>query len=110
MNATDNNPLQLPHIYSFPEAHHFQLEEIQSFLTPKGAAYVAELKEALVLLNEGKNIGAALKLELSAEAYTFITNQYQNWNTQYQAGTFRHPATGFVEQPKTFSGSLVGGD
>lgn len=75
------------HIYSFPESHHFQLDEIQSFLTPEGAAYVAELKEALVLLNQGKNIGAALKLELSPEAQAFITNQYINWNNQYQAGT-----------------------
>jgi hypothetical protein len=87
LNASHSNPLLLPHIYSFPEAHHFQLDEIQSFLTQQGAGYVAELKEALVLLNQGKNIGAALKLELSAEAFAFITQQLQNWNTQYQAGT-----------------------
>ena len=87
LNASDSNPLLLPHIYSFPESHHFQLDEIQSFLTPQGAGYVAELKEALALLNQGKNIGAALKLELSPEAQAFITNQYINWNNQYQTGT-----------------------
>jgi hypothetical protein len=87
VSASDSNPLVLPHIYSFPESNHFQLEEIQSFLTAKGGVFVAELKEALVLLNEGKNIGAALKLKLSAEAETFISNQYQNWKTQYHAGT-----------------------
>ena len=87
LNASDSNPLLLPHIYSFPETHHFHLEEIQSFLTPKGADYVAELKAALILLNEGKNIGAALKLELSLEANVFIANQYKNWNTQAQNGT-----------------------
>jgi hypothetical protein len=86
LNASDSNPLLLPHIYSFPEAHHFQLDEIQSFLTPQGAGYVAELKEALVLLNQGKNIGAALKIELSPEAHAFITKQCHNWNTQYQEG------------------------
>lgn len=87
LNTSDSNPLLLPHIYSFPETHHFQLEELQSFLTPQGARFVAELKEALLLLNQGKNIGAALKLELSQEAHTFITNQCHIWNTQYQAGT-----------------------
>lgn len=87
LNASDSNPLLLPHIYSFPESHHFQLDEMQRFLTPQGAAYVAEVKEALILLNQGKNIGAALKLELSAEAQAFIATQYIKWNTQYQAGT-----------------------
>ena len=87
LNATDSTPLLLPHIYSFPETHHFPLDEIQSFLTPKGSVYVAELKEALLFLNEGKNIGAALKLELSLEAQNFITNQYKNWNKQAQSGT-----------------------
>lgn len=87
LNASDSNPLLLPHIYSFPESHHFQLDEIQSFLTPQGAAYVAELKEALVLLNQGKNIGAALKIALSQEAHAFINTQLQDWNTLYQEGT-----------------------
>jgi hypothetical protein len=87
LNASDSNPLILPHIYSFPTKYHFQLEDIQNFLSANGGNFVAELKEALILLNEGKNIGAALKLELATEAHTFISNQYQNWNTQYQAGT-----------------------
>lgn len=86
LNASESNPLLLPRIYSFPETYHFQLDEMQSFLTPQGAAYVAELKEALQLLNQGKNIGAALKIELSTEAHAFITTQLLNWNTQYQAG------------------------
>ncbi len=68
LNATDGNPLLLPHIYSFPETQHFQIKELQSFLTAKGGTYVAELKEALQLLNQGKNIGAALKMKLSPEA------------------------------------------
>ena len=87
LNASDSNPLVLPHIYSFPTKYHFQLEDIQNFLSSKGGTFVAELKEALILLNEGKNIGAALKLELATEAHTFVSNQYKNWNAQYQAGT-----------------------
>ncbi|GAW88411.1 hypothetical protein FPS14_contig00004-0076 [Flavobacterium psychrophilum] len=87
LNATDSNPLLLPHIYSFPETQHFQIEELQSFLTAKGGTYVAELKEALQLLNQGKNIGAALKMTLSPEAQTFIRQQVNNWNQQEIAGT-----------------------
>ncbi|WP_426092381.1 BREX-1 system adenine-specific DNA-methyltransferase PglX [Flavobacterium sp. DSR3-2] len=87
INATENNALLLPHIYSFPETHHFQLDDLQSFLTPQGAGFVAELKEALLLLNQGKNIGAALKIALSPEAHDFIAKQYQNWFTLHQAGT-----------------------
>jgi hypothetical protein len=87
LNASDSNPLLLPHIYSFPESHHFQLDEIQSFLTPQGAVYVTEFKEALVVLNQGKNIGAASKIELSPEAHTFINIQFQAWYAQYRAGT-----------------------
>ena len=87
LNATDSGPLLLPHIYSFPETQHFQIEELQSFLTAKGGTYAAELKEALQLLNQGKNIGAALKMTLSPEAQFFIIQQIQNWNQQVQAGT-----------------------
>ena len=87
LNASESNPLLLPHIYSFPETHNFQLEELQSFLTPQGATYVAEVKEALGLLNQGKNIGTALKVPLTLEANTFIANKLHNWNSQYQAGT-----------------------
>jgi hypothetical protein len=39
------------------------------------------------LLNQGKNIGAALKLELSPRARAFISTRCINWNKQYQAGT-----------------------
>lgn len=87
LNATEKGVLLLPHIYSFPQTHQFQIEELQSFLTTQGTAFVADLKEALVLLNEGKNIGAALKIDLSSQAHTFITDQYASWNDKYQAGT-----------------------
>ncbi|WP_445908277.1 BREX-1 system adenine-specific DNA-methyltransferase PglX [Yeosuana sp.] len=60
---------------------------ISEFLGTTNFKMVRELAYALSLLREGKNIGAALKLELATEAHTFISNQYQNWNTQYQAGT-----------------------
>lgn len=69
----------MPHIYSFPEASNFLSEELQYFLGTDGYNYVAELKEALHLLNQGKNIGSALKLELSVEGREFIHNRFNGW-------------------------------
>ena len=69
----------IPHVYSFPEASHFTSEELQNFLGHDGHQYAAELKEALQLLNQGKNIGSALKLELSEEAQNHIKKQYDDW-------------------------------
>lgn len=69
----------IPHVYSFPEGSHFTSEELQNFLGHDGHQYTAELKEALQLLNQGKNIGSALKLELSEEAQQDIKQRYADW-------------------------------
>ena len=69
----------IPHVYSFPEASHFTSEELQNFLGHDGHQFTAELKEALQLLNQGKNIGSALKLELSEAAQNHIKKQYEDW-------------------------------
>lgn len=69
----------IPHVYSFPEASHFTSEELQNFLGHEGHQYTAELKEALQLLNQGKNIGSALKLELNKEAQQHIKKKYADW-------------------------------
>ena len=69
----------IPHVYSFPETSHFTSEELQNFLGHEGHQFTAELKEALQLLNQGKNIGSALKLELSEEAQNHVKKQYEGW-------------------------------
>lgn len=69
----------IPHVYSFPEASHFTSEELQNFLGHDGHQFTAELKEALQLLNQGKNIGSALKLDLSKEAQQHIKQRYADW-------------------------------
>lgn len=69
----------IPHVYSFPEASHFTSEELQNFLGHEGHQFTAELREALQLLNQGKNIGSALKLELSDVAQSHIKKQYEDW-------------------------------
>lgn len=70
--------IQLPHIYAFPEAADFTNEELQTFLGDD-REHIADLKETLQLLNQGKNIGAALKFELPQAARTAIASQYQTW-------------------------------
>lgn len=77
----------IPHVYSFPEEKHFTSEEVQVFLGHEGQQFTAELKEALQLLNQGKNIGSALKVELSDEAQSYIKKQYTSWIQKYQNAT-----------------------
>lgn len=74
----------IPHIYSFSEEKHFTSEEVQLFLGHEGQQFTAELKEALQLLNQGKNIGSALKIDLSQDALSFIKKQYATWAEKYQ--------------------------
>jgi len=69
----------MPHVYSFPEPEHFVSEELQTFLGHDKHAFAAELKDALALLNQGKNIGSALKVFLSSEAQTAVQAQYNSW-------------------------------
>ena len=66
----------IPKVYSFPEATDFSNNELQNFLGHEGYQFTVELKEALELLNQGKNIGSALKIKLSKEAQTYISKQY----------------------------------
>lgn len=77
----------IPHVYSFPEEKHFTSEEVQVFLGHEGQQFTAELKEALQLLNQGKNIGSALKIELSDEAQNYIKKQYTSWSQKYLNAT-----------------------
>ena len=78
-----NQNIILPHIYAFPEAIDFANEELQTFLEDQHK-HIAELKESLVLLKQGKNIGAALVFDLSEEARAGISNQFQNWKQREQ--------------------------
>lgn len=79
-----NNPVLIPHVYSFSEEQQFESEELQTFLGGEGQKYSAELKDALTLLNQGKNIGSALKIELSDDTVMFIEQQYTNWQQKQE--------------------------
>lgn len=69
----------MPHVHSFVEEKHFSIDELQRFLGQNGLEYVADFKEALELLNQGKNIGSALKFDISDEAVAYIQKQYNTW-------------------------------
>lgn len=70
--------IQLPHIYAFPAAADFSNEELQTFLGEE-REHLADLKDVLNLLKQGKNIGAALKFDLPETARAAIVAQYNSW-------------------------------
>lgn len=77
----------LPHIYSFPEPVTFSVADIQAFLGKEGTLYLGELTEALTLLRQGKNIGSALKIQLSPEVRSFVAQQYEQWQQRQRTAS-----------------------
>jgi hypothetical protein len=76
----------IPHIYSFPELHHFTTEDVQWFLGHDQSA-LADLYDDLKLLSNGKNLGSTIKLGVTAEQVAYITSRYDYWKQQEtQAG------------------------
>lgn len=92
----------IPHVYSFPEAAFFTTEELHTFLGTEGQVFTAELKTALNLLNQGKNIGSALKLQLSSKAHTFIQSRYDEWLEKDRNTSLDMIATGIWQHLKAF--------
>jgi hypothetical protein len=66
----------LPQVYAMPEAKIFSPQEIVEFLGPEGAAYTEELENALKLMQQAKNLGSVMKLELSEEGRAFILKRF----------------------------------
>lgn len=95
-----NNPIGfIPKVYAFPEAHNFVSEEIGFFTENK---HVAEIYKAINLLKQGKNIGSALKLDLSKEAIATLNKQYQSWTDKYSQGTLDIEQVGIWENLKAY--------
>lgn len=65
----------LPHVYTFPEKTNIGSDSIEAFLGKEGYEYITELRENINLLQEGKNIGSALQLDLSEKARKHILEQ-----------------------------------
>lgn len=62
----------MPNVYSFPEAANFTQGEIYRFLDEDAKQYAIELEWALNELNQGKNIGSALILNLKKDVVDII--------------------------------------
>ncbi len=74
-----------PHIYDFPKAYDgFTPDNINLFTEGK---YTTELLAVLRILQQGKNIGAALKISLPTEARNHILAQYKKWTLQENSYT-----------------------
>lgn len=80
--ALIENPHDLiPHIYAFPESRNIVTEEIKQFTDNSN---VAQINKAFEELQQGKNLGSALKLELSEEAIEVLKIQYHHWKNKAQ--------------------------
>lgn len=71
---------------SFPEPDHFSNEELLSFLNEQDQ-YLNEVKNAVELLKKGKNIGSALKWDLSEEAAGFLKDRFIDWQRKADKAT-----------------------
>jgi hypothetical protein len=75
----------LPNVYAMPEYATFSEEELKDFLGNEGTAYVKELAVALRLMEQAKNLGSVMKLNLSDEARNFIEKRFSDLkNTEYR--------------------------
>jgi hypothetical protein len=66
----------LPNVHAMPEYATFSQQEIQDFLGSTGSDYEKELKDALRLMEQSKNLGSVMKLSLSDDARTFIQKRF----------------------------------
>ena len=69
----------LPQIHALPESDEFSREEILEFLGTDGEQHYKELADCLTLLQQGKNIGSALKLSLSKEARNLFLDRINDF-------------------------------
>jgi hypothetical protein len=86
--ALDRTDLR-PEVYAMPEERHFTTNQLRRYLGDEAFdAYGAEIKEALDLMAEhGKNVGSALKVELTADARDAIAERVGHWDQEVEQGT-----------------------
>ncbi|MHA8066292.1 BREX-1 system adenine-specific DNA-methyltransferase PglX [Aquirufa sp. ROCK2-A2] len=66
----------LPNVYAMPEYAAFNDQEIKDFLGSEGIAYEKELKLALSLMEQSKNLGSTMKLSLNEDSRAFIEKRF----------------------------------
>ena len=65
-------------IYALPEANSFSQQEVADFLGKEGKDHIVALEKALQLMQQAKNLGSVMQLDLSEEAVEFIQQRYQH--------------------------------
>lgn len=89
----------MPNVYAMPDQATFSEQEIQDFLGADGTAFEKELKIALSLMEQAKNLGSVIKLSLSEDSRTFIEKRFE----ELKKTDFRDINTEIVYQKiKTF--------
>mgnify|MGYP001447794792 CR=1 FL=1 len=68
----------LPQVFAMPEAKPFNPQETKDFLGPDGAQYASSLQVALNRMQDAKNLGSVMKLELSPEAQEFTAHRFKS--------------------------------
>ena len=66
----------LPNVYAMPEYAAFNDQEIKDFLGSEGTAYEKELKLALSLMEQSKNLGSTMKLSLNEDSRALIEKRF----------------------------------
>ena len=66
----------LPNVYAMPEYATFSEQEIKDFLGTGGATYEKDLKLALSLMEQSKNLGSTMKLSLNEDSIAFIEKRF----------------------------------
>lgn len=64
-------------IYAMPEANDFSTQEVEDFLGDEGKEHIEALEKALQLMQQAKNLGSVMQLNLSEESLALITERYE---------------------------------
>lgn len=66
-----------PHIYSYPEKASISTAELRELLGSEGEQFVDQLRDSIDLLQEGKNFGSTIQLQISEETVDFAKQRMQ---------------------------------
>uniref|UniRef100_UPI00131A559D BREX-1 system adenine-specific DNA-methyltransferase PglX n=1 Tax=Salinibacter altiplanensis TaxID=1803181 RepID=UPI00131A559D len=88
--ALDRDDLR-PEVYAMPEPRDFSTSDLRAYFGDDVSdVHSTKIKEALDLIKEhGQNVGSALKLDLSDDARTAVTQRVADWEKKTRNGTVR---------------------
>lgn len=69
----------LSNIYSFPEERDLSQAEVNLFLDKDGIKYAPKLKEIIDLVQQGKNLGSVIKIDITTEMCQFVLQRYHHF-------------------------------